>query len=106
MCKVYRWMANANRSNLWLGACPVPTCKPETGLKGRLRRYWWARVIKDTIKIVRQNPAAKLVKAFSEDLEGDDDVVYLELGVGRLIGLLRLRSRYGSLRFDIARAPW
>jgi glycosyltransferase involved in cell wall biosynthesis len=80
--------------------------QPETGLKGRLRRHWWAHLIRETLNILRHYPTVKVIRAFSQDLEGDDDVINLELRVGRLIGLLQLRSRYGSLRREIARAPW
>jgi hypothetical protein len=80
--------------------------QPEASLKHRLRRYWWAHLIKEAAAIVRRYPAKKTVKAIFYDLEGDDAIVYLELGIGRLIGLLRLRSQYGSLRREIALAPW
>ena len=80
--------------------------QPQRSLKHRFRGYWWAHVIKEAFTIVRRYPAKKTVTAVFKDLEGDDDVLYLELGIGRLIGLLRLRSQYGLLRREIARAPW
>jgi hypothetical protein len=39
-------------------------------------------------------------------MEGDDEVAEIELRIGRLLGLLRLRSRYRQLRHDVGRAPW
>jgi hypothetical protein len=39
-------------------------------------------------------------------MEGDDEVAEIEFRAGRLLGLLRLRSKYGRLRREIARAVW
>jgi len=80
--------------------------QPQARFKHRFRHYWWTHAIKEAVAIVRRYPAKKAVKAIFNDLAGDDDVVFLELNIGRLIGLLRLRSQYGSLRHEIARAPW
>jgi len=80
--------------------------QPQARFKHRFRPYWWAHVIKEAVAIARRYPAKKALKAIFNDLEGDDDVVFLELNIGRLIGLLRLRSQYGLLRREIARAPW
>ena len=63
-------------------------------------------MIKEAVTVVRRYSANKAVKAIFNDLEGDDDVVFPKLDIGRLIGLLRLRSQYGSLRREIARPPW
>ena len=39
-------------------------------------------------------------------MEGEDDIVFLEQQIGRLIGFLRLRSQYTRLRGEIARSAW
>jgi hypothetical protein len=39
-------------------------------------------------------------------MEGDDDIADIEWRVGRLIGLLRLRARYMTLRREIVHASW
>jgi hypothetical protein len=39
-------------------------------------------------------------------MEGDNTAADLKLRIGRQIGLLRLRSRYMTLRHEIAHAPW
>jgi cellulose synthase/poly-beta-1,6-N-acetylglucosamine synthase-like glycosyltransferase len=77
-----------------------------TGLKGRLRQYWWAHLIKESLQVMRQYSIIKIARSCFRDMEGDDDVPRIELCFGRLLGLLELRSRYQSLHRDVAQAPW
>lgn len=79
-------------------------CGP--GLKNRLRQRWWVHVIKEAMELVRQYSIAKVLGSWFRDMEGDDDVAYIEHRLGRLRGLLRLRSKYGALRQNIAQASW
>jgi hypothetical protein len=76
------------------------------GLKGRLRQYWWAHLIKESLQLRREYSLTWFMRSFFQESEGDDDVIYAELRVGRLVGLLRLRSRYALLHREIAQAPW
>jgi glycosyltransferase involved in cell wall biosynthesis len=76
------------------------------GLKGRLRQYWWAHLIKESLQLRREYSLTWFMRSFFQESEGDDDVMYAELRVGRLVGLLRLRSRYALLHREIAQAPW
>jgi hypothetical protein len=78
----------------------------DQGLKDRLRRYWWARAIRETMQLAHQHSIGTVARSFVQDLEGDDNVIRAELSIGRIIGLLRLRSRYGLSYRDVARAPW
>lgn len=78
----------------------------EADLLNRLRLCWWVRVAKEGMHLVFTSSKSKLLRACFWDLEGDDDVAEIERRIGRLLGLLRLRSRYRQVRQDIARAPW
>jgi len=75
-------------------------------LLNRLRQCWWVRLATETAQLVSSQSSAKLVGCLFRDIEGDDDVAEIEFRMGRLLGLLRLRSKYGQLRRDIARASW
>lgn len=75
-------------------------------LLNRLRHCWWVRVAKEGMYLVCSSSPSKLVRLCFWELEGDDDVAEIEHRIGRLLGLLRLRSRYRQLRHEIARAPW
>lgn len=75
-------------------------------LKNRLRRCWWVRLGKETVQLICSYSTAKLVKSWFQDMEGDDEVADIEIRLGRLLGLLQLRSRYGLLRKEIAQAAW
>jgi cellulose synthase/poly-beta-1,6-N-acetylglucosamine synthase-like glycosyltransferase len=72
----------------------------------RLRQCWWVRLSKEAMQLMCSYSVAKLVKSWFRDMDGDDEVAEIEVRIGRLIGLVHLRSSYGVLRRDIARAPW
>jgi glycosyltransferase involved in cell wall biosynthesis len=72
----------------------------------RLRQSWWVRFGKELLYLVSKSSISKLVRSCFRDMEGDDEVAETELQIGRLAGLLRLRSRYGQIRSDVARARW
>jgi GT2 family glycosyltransferase len=71
-----------------------------------LRLCWWIRIVKESLCLVYSSSIPKLVRSYFQEMQGDDDVVEIEHRIGRLFGLLRLRSRYPQLRREIARAPW
>ena len=75
-------------------------------LLNRLRLCWWTRLAKEILYLIHSSRIAKLIGSSRRDMEGDDEVADIELRIGRLLGLLRLRSRYGQLRQDVARARW
>jgi glycosyltransferase involved in cell wall biosynthesis len=78
----------------------------EPTLLNRLRHCWWVRLSKEAMQLVCCYSVAKLVKSWFRDMEGDDTVAQIEFRLGRLVGLARLRSSYGAIRRDIARASW
>jgi glycosyltransferase involved in cell wall biosynthesis len=71
-----------------------------------LRQCWWLRLAKETMQLIYSYPSTKLLGCPFRSMEGDDDVAQIEFRTGRLLGLLRLRSKYGRLRREIARAVW
>jgi glycosyltransferase involved in cell wall biosynthesis len=75
-------------------------------LMNRLRQCWWIRLSKEAIQLMCSYSIAKIVKSRFRDMEGDDAVAEIEFRFGRLLGLMQLRSSYGLLRRDIARAAW
>jgi glycosyltransferase involved in cell wall biosynthesis len=75
-------------------------------LLNRFRRCWWVRLTKESLYLVCNSSTAKLIASFRRDMEGDDEVAKIDMRIGRLVGLLRLRSRYGQVRRDVARASW
>jgi glycosyltransferase involved in cell wall biosynthesis len=76
------------------------------GLTNRLRLCWWLRFAKEGLDLLVRIHARTILCAAREDMEDNDEVTELERRVGRLLGLLRLRSRYGQLRREIASAEW
>jgi glycosyltransferase involved in cell wall biosynthesis len=77
-----------------------------TNLLNRLRLCWWTRLAKESLYLIYSSRITKLIRSSCRDMEGDDEIAQIELRIGRLVGLLRLRSRYGQLRQEVARAPW
>ena len=71
-----------------------------------LRQCWWLRLAKESMQLIYSSSTAKVLGCPFKDMEGDDDVAEIEFRTGRLLGLLRLRSKYGRLRREIARAVW
>jgi glycosyltransferase involved in cell wall biosynthesis len=78
----------------------------EPSVMNHLRQCWWARLAKESLELAHSPSARKLILSHFRDMEGDDEVAEIELRIGRLIGLLRLRSRYRQLRLDVTRAQW
>ncbi|MBV8358460.1 MAG: glycosyltransferase family 2 protein [Deltaproteobacteria bacterium] len=75
-------------------------------LLNRLRSCWWVRLAKESAFLAYRYSTPKVIGSFFRDMEGDDQVAEIDLRIGRLLGLMELRSRYRQLRHDIARAPW
>jgi hypothetical protein len=77
-----------------------------SGGKGRLRQYWWWHFIAVAAKLLREHSPRTLLRAYFTDMEGDDNAAEIELRIGRLRGFAGLRSRYRTIRREIAQAPW
>jgi glycosyltransferase involved in cell wall biosynthesis len=76
------------------------------GLKGRLRHHWWVRLIRESLQITSRYSLGRILKSRLRKMEGEDDIVFLEVATGRLMGFLRLRSQYARLHQEIAQSPW
>jgi glycosyltransferase involved in cell wall biosynthesis len=76
------------------------------GLINRLRQCWWIRLAKETMHLLCSHSVVKMMKASVQTMEGDDEIADLEVRLGRLFALARLRSSYGRIRRDVANAPW
>ena len=77
-----------------------------TAVKDRLRQHWWWHFVAEVVQLVRIHPPRQLARAYFTEMEGDDDATDIELRLGRLLGLVTLRSRYAAIRRDISLAPW
>ena len=86
-------------SYFWVGQCAP-------GLKNRLRERWWWHFAAESLALIRYHSITKLVSACVRDMEGDGDIIDIEKRVGRLIGFVRMRSRYRAMRRSVARAGW
>jgi glycosyltransferase involved in cell wall biosynthesis len=93
-------------ANIILDSYLFVTQSERANLLSRLRLCWWLRLAKESLYLVYRCRAAKLLRSSWRDMEGDDEVAESELRIGRLVGLLRLRSHYGQLCHDVARASW
>ena len=78
----------------------------QEGLKRHLRHRWWVRLISESCQAARKYPLGRILRSRFRTMEGEDDIVFLEVQTGRLIGFLRLRSQYTRLRGEIARSTW
>src|SRR5271166_5492963 len=75
-------------------------------LMNHLRQCWWVRLVRESLHLFYHYSVPKIVLSLFRDMEGDDEVAEIELRIGRLLGLLRIRSRYRQLRREIALASW
>jgi hypothetical protein len=102
-----RLMRGAGESNVVLDSYFYVAEPYLPGLKNRLRLgYWWWQFLGESRRLLNNYSMTTLIKFCLADMEGDNTAADLELRIGRLIGLLRLRSRYVTLRHEIAHAPW
>ena len=77
------------------------------GLIDRIRkRYWWWKFVSEARRLLRRYSVRTLIKCCFAEMYDDDDAPDIEWRVGRLVGLIRMRSRYISLQHDIGNAPW
>lgn len=75
-------------------------------LLNRLRSCWWVRLAKESMYLAYRYSTPKVIGSFFRDMEGDDQVTEIDLRIGRLLGLMELRSRYRQIRCDVAEARW
>jgi len=74
------------------------------GLKRRFRQLWWSQMALSFMELARlPGPTATAVISKAENRQ---DVIEVERIVGRILGLLRWRSRYGWSCRHVRYAPW
>src|SRR6516165_8607655 len=77
------------------------------GLINRIRkRYWWWEFVSEARKLLSKYSVRTLIKCCLAEMYDDNDAPDIEWRVGRLVGLIKLRSRYISMRDHIRNAPW
>lgn len=69
-------------------------------------RSLWVRLAKESMYLAYRYSTPKVIGSFFRDMEGDDQVTEIDLRIGRLLGLMELRSRYRQIRCDVAEARW
>jgi glycosyltransferase involved in cell wall biosynthesis len=74
------------------------------GLKSRLGQQWWCQLGRSLMRLVSQ--PGPVFTAMTSSGENRQDVLEVEKLTGRIIGLLRLRSRYTHSRHLVRDAPW
>jgi glycosyltransferase involved in cell wall biosynthesis len=76
------------------------------GLKNRLRERWWWHFAAEVFALMRCHSIAKLVSAYLREMDDDGEIIEIEKRVGRLMGFVRMRSRYRAARLSVVRARW
>jgi glycosyltransferase involved in cell wall biosynthesis len=101
-----RLLRGIGESHTILDSYLLVSQSPEANLVNRLHACWWFRLARETANLVCNYSFSKCIGLVFRDFEGDDQVPDIELRIGRLLGLVRLRSRYRHFRLEVARAPW
>lgn len=74
------------------------------GLNNRLRQFWLWHLFANLAALVRHG--RKTVYSLFCLMDGDPEVLEIENIVGKMIGLLKLRSSYRAIRREVREAPW
>jgi glycosyltransferase involved in cell wall biosynthesis len=101
-----RMIRGVGESHVVLDSYFLVAQSQSSSLVDSLRQCWWLRLAKETTQLIYSYSSAKLFCCAFRSMEGDDEAAEIEFRTGRLLGLLRLRSRYGQLRREIGRALW
>lgn len=102
-----RLLRGVGESNVVLDSYFRSTEENGRGIKNRLReRWWWWRFISESRRLLNRHSVSTLIRFCYAEMNNDDNAADMEWRLGRLIGLLRLRSRYLTLRHQINGAQW
>jgi glycosyltransferase involved in cell wall biosynthesis len=74
------------------------------GFRRWLSERWWYQLGRSLIRIA--NRPGAVMAAVSSGGEGNNEVIDVEQQFGRVLGLLRLKGRYGALRSEVREGPW
>jgi cellulose synthase/poly-beta-1,6-N-acetylglucosamine synthase-like glycosyltransferase len=91
-------------SQALLDAYSTHSLSMRLGLKPRLGQIWWCQVGRSLLELIRR-PSAVLT-AVTSIAEYRQDVLEVERHFGRVLGLLKLRAKYGASRRYVRYAPW
>jgi glycosyltransferase involved in cell wall biosynthesis len=101
-----RLVRHIGRSEVVLDSYLLVSQSLQANFLNRLRLCWWTRLVKESINLVWTYSILKVIRSFFCEMEGDAQVAAIELRMGRLLGLVELRSRYREIRRKVAQAPW
>ena len=102
-----RLMRGIGESNVCLDSYFYVPEGDQAGPIDRIRkRYWWWQFVSEFRRLLKRYPARTLIKCYFAEMYDDDAAPDIEWRVGRLTGLIRLRSRYITLRHEISNASW
>jgi glycosyltransferase involved in cell wall biosynthesis len=76
----------------------------EPGIRTWVSDSWWYQLGK-SLKRIASQPSA-VVATLSSDGVGRNQIMSVEKQFGRVLGLFRLRGRYGEVRRGVRHAPW
>ncbi len=91
-------------SRALLDAYSTQNLSMRLGFKARLGELWWCQIGRSLLRLL-QRPNALVAAVISKD-EGRLDVIEVERLFGRMLGMFRLRRKYGWSRRHIRYAPW
>ena len=91
-------------SQILLDAYSTHNFSMRMGLKPRLGERWWCQIARSLLRLIRRPRA--LIAAVISNGEGRQEVIEVERLLGRLLGMLHLRGRYGGARRHVRFAPW
>jgi glycosyltransferase involved in cell wall biosynthesis len=74
------------------------------GINNRLRQFWLWHLFANLAALARHG--RKTVFSLFCLMDGDPEVLEIEHIVGKMIGLLKLRSSYKAIRREVREAPW
>ena len=95
---------NYSASRVILDAYTAHSFSVASGARRRISESWLYQLGKALGRIASQ-PGA-VIASVSSVGEGRNDIAEVEQQFGRVIGLLRLRGRYGAVRRELKLAPW
>jgi glycosyltransferase involved in cell wall biosynthesis len=76
----------------------------DPSLRWQLGQRWWCQLARSVLRLGCQPNS--VLAALASTGENRHDVIQVEREFGRILGLLRLRDNYRTLRKEIRSAPW
>jgi hypothetical protein len=107
-CLHWRFLRRLHRnyeaSRILLDAYSNPNLSMRLGLTPRLAQLWWYQLARSLTKLAGR--PKDVLRAVMSKGENRSEVLEVEILLGRILGMLRLRSRYGWARRHVRYAPW